>query len=84
MNETTARPLLQMAAPKRGKAPTHFADMDADARAAAVTDLGHPAFRAKQLATHYFSRLTVNPDDMTDVPAEARADLASALFPPLM
>ncbi len=84
MNESTGRPLLQMAAPKRGKAPLHFADMDADARAAAVEGLGHPAFRAKQLATHYFSHLTVDPDEMTDLPASAREDMASALFPPLM
>jgi 23S rRNA (adenine2503-C2)-methyltransferase len=80
----TERPLLTMAAPKPGKAPVHFADLDAAARADAVAALGLPAFRAKQLGTHYFSHLTTDPDDMTDLPADARAATASALFPPLM
>jgi len=84
MTQTDGRPVLQMAAPRRGKAPLHFADMDADARAAAVAELGHPAFRAKQLSTHYFSHLNVDPDQMTDLPASSREPLAQALFPELM
>ena len=80
----TDRPLLAMAAPRGGKAPTHFADLDDSARADAVVALGLPAFRAKQLATHYFAHLTTDPDDMTDLPAAARETTASALFPPLM
>jgi len=80
----TERPLLTMAAPKPGKAPVHFADMDAQARADAVAGLGLPAFRAKQLATHYFSHLTTDPEDMTDLPAATRDQTAKALFPTLM
>ena len=80
----TERPLLAMAAPKPGKAPAHFADMDDAARADAVVALGLPAFRAKQLATHYFDHLTIDPDDMTDLPAASRAATAGALFPTLM
>ena len=37
--------------------PRHLADLDLAARKAAVTTLGEPAFRAKQLSTHYFGRL---------------------------
>jgi len=80
----TERPLLAMAAPKPGKAPAHFADMDDAARADAVVALGLPAFRAKQLATHYFDHLTIDPIDMTDLPAASREATASALFPTLM
>ncbi|MGC4174777.1 23S rRNA (adenine(2503)-C(2))-methyltransferase RlmN [Demequina sp.] len=80
----TERPLLSMAAPKPGKAPVHFADMDEAARADAVVALGLPAFRAKQLATHYFAHLTTDADDMTDLPAASREATAAALFPPLM
>ncbi len=75
---------LQMAAPKRGKPPRHFADLTADERASAVEGLGHHAFRAKQLATHYFTHLNVDADAMTDLPASAREALVEDLFPPLM
>ena len=80
----TARPLLTMEAPRRGKPPRHFADLTADERAAAVVEAGYPAFRAKQMATHYFSHLTTAARDMTDVPAEERAGLVPALFPVLL
>lgn len=76
--------VIQMAAPKRGKPPVHFADLGVDERAAAVKELGQPAFRASQLNTHYFTHLTVDPDEMSDLPADARVAMAEALFPPLM
>ena len=84
MTAEASRPLLQMAPAKRGKAPTHFADMSVDERIDAVAALGHQKFRAKQLATHYFTHLNVEPDSMTDLPAAARDELAQALFPSLM
>lgn len=68
----------------RGRPPRHFADLTAEERTAAVIDLGQPAFRAKQLATHYFTHLTTDPVDLTDVPASARDELVSALFPHLL
>jgi len=77
-------PAIQMAAPKRGKPPLHFADLDPEGRADAVAGLGQQGFRAKQLATHYFEHLTVDPDEMTDLPAAARDVLVGALFPTLM
>jgi 23S rRNA (adenine2503-C2)-methyltransferase len=76
---------LQMAAPpRRGKPPRHFADLSPEERVAAVTELGEKPFRAKQLATHYFSHLTADPQDMTDLPAGSRDVLTDALFPPLL
>ncbi len=68
----------------RARPPRHLADLDLAGRRAAVTELGQPAFRADQLSRHYFSRLTDEPADMTDLPAATRADLAAALLPPLL
>ena len=72
------------AAPRRGMPPRHFADLDAPARTAAVTALGLPAFRAKQLANQYYGRLVADPQQMTDLPAAVRDTVAEALFPPLL
>ncbi len=75
---------LVFEAPRRAMPPRHFADLDAAGRAAAVTELGLPAFRAKQLATQYYGRLTGDPQQMTDLPAAVRSQVAEALFPPLL
>ena len=69
--------------PRRAKPPRHFADLDDADRAAAVAELGLPAFRGKQLANQYFGRLTANPEEMTDLPAAVRARVSDALFPTL-
>ena len=60
---------LVFEAPRRGMPPRHFADLDAAGRAAAVAELGLPAFRAKQLANQYYGRLIADPQQMTDLPA---------------
>ncbi|MGQ0575380.1 MAG: 23S rRNA (adenine(2503)-C(2))-methyltransferase RlmN [Pseudonocardia sp.] len=78
----TSLPLV-FDAPRRALPPRHLADLDADGRRAAVAELGQPAYRADQLARHYFGRLTADVDTMTDLPAAARASLAS-LLPPLV
>jgi 23S rRNA (adenine2503-C2)-methyltransferase len=68
----------------RVKPPRHLADLDQAGRREAVTELGQPGFRADQLSRHYFARLTDDPAEMTDLPAGSRAELASALLPPLL
>nr|WP_243861156.1 23S rRNA (adenine(2503)-C(2))-methyltransferase RlmN [Cellulomonas uda] len=68
----------------RGKPPRHFVDLTPDERVAAVTALGEKPFRAKQLATHYFTHLTADADAMTDLPAASREKLVEDLFPPLL
>ena len=75
---------LTFVAPRRAKPPRHLVDMTADERAAAAADLGEPAFRAKQVATHYFGRLADDCAAWTDIPAAARSGLADALTPTLM
>lgn len=77
-------PLVFDAPPGRGKPPRHLADLDEAERKALVTELGLPGFRARQLSTHYFSRLVSNPDEMTDLPASDREALVNALLPDLM
>lgn len=78
------RPLLQFASPKRGKPPVHWADLSVDERTAAVVERGLPAFRAKQLSTHYFTHYTDDAAAMTDLPAAGRDELVAALLPPLL
>ena len=78
------KPELVFEAPRRGMPPRHFADLDEAGRAAAVAELGLPAFRAKQLANQYSGRLVADPALMTDLPAGVRDTVATALFPPLL
>lgn len=75
---------LVFEAPRRGLPPRHFADLDAAGRAAAVVELGLPAFRAKQLANQYYGRLVADPQQMTDLPAGVRDAVAESLFPELL
>ena len=70
--------------PKRGKPPTHLADLDPAQRKQRLVDLGLPGFRAKQLSTHYFSRLVDDAAQMTDLPAGQRDELVAGLMPELM
>ena len=83
----TGRPTpgeLTFAAPKRGKPPRHLADLTLAERRDAVREMGHPAFRAVQLSRHYFERLVDSPEDMTDIPRGARAELVDGLTPTLL
>ena len=64
--------------------PTHLADLDMAGRQAAVKALGQPAFRAKQLSTHYFGHVTTDPEAMSDLPKASRGELVSAMLPPLL
>ncbi|MDG4664889.1 23S rRNA (adenine(2503)-C(2))-methyltransferase RlmN [Mycobacterium sp. 236(2023)] len=70
-------------APRRAMPPRHFADLDDAGRAAAVAELGLPAFRGKQLANQYYGRLIADPAQMTDLPAAMREQIGEALFPTL-
>lgn len=75
---------LTFSAPKRGKAPRHLADLDTAERRAWMTELGHKPFRADQMSRHYFERLVVDPEQMTDLPAGARGELVSTMLPELL
>ena len=79
----TSLPLV-FDAPRSALPPRHLADLDEDASAAAVAELGLPAFRGKQVANQYYGRLIADPHLMTDLPAAVRDQVADALFPRLL
>ena len=74
---------LVFTAPRRAKPPRHLADLSPAERRDVVLELGHPAFRARQLSTHYFGRLADDPSLMTDLPLSSRQLLSDALMPTL-
>lgn len=78
------RPLLQFASPRVSQPPKHLADLSLEERIEWVTELGFPAFRAKQLSTHYFTHYNSDTATMTDLPADAREQLGAAMFPTLL
>src|SRR3954449_10933730 len=78
----TALPLV-FDAPRRGMPPRHLADLTREEARAAVAELGQPAFRADQLARHFYRGVT-DPGQMTDLPAAARQTLTEALLPGLL
>ena len=84
--QTTAegRPVLQFASPRRKQPETHLADLTPAERKAKVEELGLPAFRAKQLSTHYFTHYTTDAAAMTDLPSAGREQLVSGLLPTLL
>jgi 23S rRNA (adenine2503-C2)-methyltransferase len=75
---------LTFTAPRRAKPPRHLADLDPAGRRAAVEELGHRGFRARQLSVHYFDRLVDDPEAMTDLPKAERGGLVDALLPRLL
>ena len=70
--------------PRRGKPPTHLADLTAAERRIAVEAVGESGYRADQVSRHYFSRLTSDAAEMTDLPAAIRDRLVAALLPSLL
>jgi 23S rRNA (adenine2503-C2)-methyltransferase len=55
------------------------------ARPQSRTELGEKPFRAKQLSNHHdYSRLTVDPAEMTDIPAASPSRLVESLMPTLL
>ncbi|MFC6422452.1 23S rRNA (adenine(2503)-C(2))-methyltransferase RlmN [Ornithinimicrobium tianjinense] len=83
----TTRPApgtLTFTAPRRGKAPTHLADLDVAGRKEWAKELGVPGFRADQVSRHYFERLVTDPAQMTDLPKAGREELVATLLPPLL
>ena len=84
--ESGPRPLPLVLAEPRGrkKPPRHLADLGPQERKDLLVEMGLPGFRARQVATHYFSRLADAPEQMTDLPAAQRGQLVDALLPHLM
>jgi 23S rRNA (adenine2503-C2)-methyltransferase len=66
---------------QRKKAPKHLADFAPADRKAFAKELGFEPFRASQVANHYFSHLSDNPEEWTDIPAAERQAIADTLIP---
>ena len=75
---------LTMVAPRGKKPPEHWNDLTVDQRKEKVVALGLPAFRADQISRQWFSRLSDNPNEWTDIPAELRDRVNAELFPTLL
>jgi 23S rRNA (adenine2503-C2)-methyltransferase len=82
--DSEGRPLLEFSPQKKLDLPPHLVDLGSEKAASRVTEAGFPAFRAKQVHTHYTTHYTSNPEHMTDLPADARDELAGLLVPELM
>ena len=70
--------------PRRGLPPTHFADLTIPEVKDKMRELGLPAYRANQIARHYYGRYEADPLQMTDLPASVREAVKDALFPQLL
>jgi 23S rRNA (adenine2503-C2)-methyltransferase len=66
------------------KSPIHLADLTVAERKAKAEQLGVPAFRANQLAVHYFTHHNDDVESFTDIPKELQAKLADAFLPKLI
>ncbi|MGO4384008.1 23S rRNA (adenine(2503)-C(2))-methyltransferase RlmN [Specibacter sp. RAF43] len=78
------RPLLQFKSPRVSQPPVHLADMTLPEREAKFKEMGLPAFRAKQLSVHYFQHYTTDPERMSDLPKDRRAEIVETMFPKLL
>jgi 23S rRNA (adenine2503-C2)-methyltransferase len=82
--DADGKPLLEFVQKRRGQPPVHFADLTPEERVEKVKELGFPAFRAKQLANHYFVHYTDDASEMSDLPKDGKDKLVAELFPPLL
>jgi len=83
--DASGRPILEFEAkPRIKQPPVHLVDMTNEEAVAKAKELGVPGFRVKQIAKHYFVHHTNNPEEMTDLPQEGRAELVSAFLPKLL
>jgi len=66
------------------KPPKHFADLSPEERKAKAVEIGVPAFRANQMAVHFFTHYNDDPESWTDIPKELREKLAAEFMPKLI
>ena len=83
--DASGRPVLQFEAkPRKAQPPVHLVDMTKEELADKAKELGVPGFRVKQIAKHYFTHYISNPEEMTDLPQEGRAELVGVFLPKLL
>ena len=69
---------------QKKKPPRHIADFSPEERRAFAQELGLPAFRANQVANHYFTHLSTDPQKWSDIPADKRQEFADKFTPKLI
>ena len=82
--DETGKPLLQFTDKRRGKPPSHIADLRPAERGSLFEELGVPRFRASQISTHYFTHYTSDPNQMSDLPKSGREALVEKVLPNLL
>ena len=86
-NEKSGAPEIKLVfdEPKQKvKPPKHFADLSPEERKAKAIEIGVPAFRANQMAVHFFTHYNDDPESWTDIPKELREKLAAEFMPKLI
>ncbi|MBI3429056.1 MAG: 23S rRNA (adenine(2503)-C(2))-methyltransferase RlmN [Actinobacteria bacterium] len=68
----------------RKRTPRHLADYSPEQRRELAVELGLPAFRANQVANHYFTHLSSDPESWSDIPANLRGTISELLTPKLI
>jgi len=68
---------------QKKKPPRHLADFSPEERRAFAEELGLPGFRANQVANHYFTHLSTDPQTWSDIPADKRQEFADTFTPKL-
>ena len=66
------------------KTPIHLADLTVAERKVRAEELGLPAFRANQLAVHFFTHHNDDVESFTDIPKELQQSLSEAFLPKLL
>ena len=66
------------------KTPIHLADLNLAERKERAVELGLPAFRANQLAVHFFTHHNDDVESFTDIPKELRTTIGDAFLPKLL
>jgi 23S rRNA (adenine2503-C2)-methyltransferase len=69
---------------QRKKAPSHFADLTIEERLERARDLGIPAFRVNQIATHYFTHYNDDPESWSDFPKSLKEVVKKEFLPTLI
>lgn len=82
--DPSGKPLLEFRQKRRTDLPPHLVDGGLEQATERVVAAGWPAFRAKQVRTHYTTHYTSDPEAMTDLPALRREVLVAAVTPPLL
>ncbi len=75
---------ITLEVPRRGKPPRHLLDLNLTERREAIAELGLPSFRADQVSRQWFSRLSFNPAEWTDLSTTDRQQIEAALLPDLL